>query len=117
MYCEEIDWSWRIHQGGWDVYAVPAAEIVHYGGESSKQMPARTVVNLWRSRAQLYGKHHGRWTHALATKMVRLGMAQKAAKTTDPKLKIAYQEVIKIWSNGHTDTMAIAEVATPNEPA
>ena len=117
MYCEEIDWSWRIQQGGWDVYAVPSAEIVHFGGESSKQIPAGTVVNLWRSRAMLYDKHHGRITHAVATKMVKMSMAKKAAKTTDPKLKNAYQEVIKIWSNGHSDTKAITEVATPNEPA
>lgn len=106
MYCEEIDWSWRIHEGGWDIVAVPAAEIVHYGGESSKQIPARTVVNLWRSRAQLYQKHHGRWRQKLARKMVKVGMAQKAAKATNPELKTAYQEVIKIWSNGHSDTSA-----------
>ena len=106
MYCEEIDWSWRIHQGGWEIYAAPAAEIVHYGGESSKQAPARSIVNLWRSRAQLYDKHHGRWRHALATKMVKIGMAKKAAKATDPQLKNAYQEVIKIWSNGRTDVSA-----------
>jgi hypothetical protein len=117
MYCEEIDWSWRIQQGGWDVYAVPAAEIVHYGGESSKQIPARTVVNLWRSRAQLYSQHHGRWTHAVAKKMVKVGMAKKAAQTNDPELKNAYQEVIKIWSNGHSGTTAVSEAATPNEQA
>ncbi|PIE81019.1 MAG: glycosyl transferase [Chloroflexi bacterium] len=103
MYCEEIDWSWRIHQDGWDIYAVPAAEIVHYGGKSAKQIPARTVVNLWRSRAKLYRKHHNRWRQLLAAKMVKLSMTKKAAKTNDPELKNAYKEVIKIWSNGHVD--------------
>jgi GT2 family glycosyltransferase len=103
MYCEEIDWSWRIRQSGWDIYAVPAAEIVHYGGKSAKQAPARSIVNLWRSRAQLYDKHHGRWRQTLAAKLVRMGMAKKAAKATDPQLKNAYEEVIKIWSNGHPE--------------
>ena len=25
MYCEEIDWAWRIHNAGWEVRCVPAA--------------------------------------------------------------------------------------------
>ncbi|MFQ5421720.1 MAG: glycosyltransferase family 2 protein, partial [Anaerolineae bacterium] len=29
MYCEEIDWAWRIREAGWPVFVVPAAEIVH----------------------------------------------------------------------------------------
>ncbi len=99
MYCEEIDWSWRIREGGWDIYAVPAAEIVHFGGESTKQVPAQSIINLWRSRAQLYASHHGRWRKALATRLVKMGMRQKAAKTTDPHLKQAYEEVIHIWTN------------------
>ncbi|MCZ7673494.1 MAG: hypothetical protein M5U34_43435 [Chloroflexi bacterium] len=102
MYCEEIDWSWRIRKGGWDIYAVPAAEVVHYGGESSKQIPARSLVNLWQSRAQLYQKHHCPWRQKVAAKLVEVGMAHKAAKTTDPSLKKAYQQVITIWSNGHS---------------
>jgi GT2 family glycosyltransferase len=51
MYCEEIDWSWRVRAAGWAIYAVPQAEIIHYGGESTKQIPAQSIINLWRSRA------------------------------------------------------------------
>ena len=32
MYCEELDWCRRIHMAGWEIYTVPAAEVVHYGG-------------------------------------------------------------------------------------
>ncbi|NJN54017.1 MAG: hypothetical protein HC804_04215 [Anaerolineae bacterium] len=45
MYCEEIDWSWRVKAAGWKIYTVPTAEIVHYGGESTRQVPARSLVN------------------------------------------------------------------------
>ena len=102
MFCEEIDWSWRVREAGWDIYAVPAAEIVHYAGESTRQVPDDTVVNLWRSRAKLYRKHHGRLHLAVASRMVRRSMARKAKKTTDPTMRTAYQEVATIWSvNGH----------------
>lgn len=99
MYCEEIDWSWRVRQAGWKIYAVPAAEVVHYGGESTRQIPARSVVELWRSRAQLYRRHHGPLTRTAATWLVKIGMRKKARQARDPELKQAYLEVINIWSN------------------
>lgn len=98
MYCEEIDWSWRIREAGWKVYAVPSAEIIHYGGESTRQIPAQSVLNLWRSRAQLYRRHHSRWKVALASWMVKLGMRRRAARETNPDMKKTYLEIVKLWS-------------------
>ena len=99
MYCEEIDWSWRVRQAGWKIYTVPAAEVVHFGGESTRQIPAQSVIDLWRSRARLYHRHHGPLTQALAARLVQMGMAKKAARTGDADLKRAYQEVAHIWTN------------------
>ena len=42
MYCEEIDWAWRIREAGWEIMVVPAAEIIHFGGESTSQIPAQS---------------------------------------------------------------------------
>lgn len=98
MYCEEIDWCWRIREGGWEIYAVPGAEIVHYGGESTRQVAARSIINLWKSRAQLYRKHHGAFTLRLASWLVTWRMNKLAGKTADPDLRRAYQEVTHIWS-------------------
>ncbi len=99
MYCEEIDWCWRIRQAGWKIVVVPAAEVVHFGGESTRQIPAQSLVNLWGSRAQLYRKHYGRLTNALATRLVQIGMKRKAAQTDDPALKQAYRDIIALWRN------------------
>jgi GT2 family glycosyltransferase len=97
MYCEEIDWSWRIHDAGWSIYTVPAAEIVHYGGESTKQVPARSIVALWQSRALLYQKHHDRLTLALARRIARKGLRRKAGRAKDPRLREAYKEAADLW--------------------
>jgi hypothetical protein len=97
MYCEEIDWGWRIQQAGWEIVVVPKAEIVHYGGASARQIPAQSLVNLWQSRAQLYRKHHGRFRNRIAAKLVAMDMTRKALKTSDPELKKAYQEIAAIW--------------------
>jgi GT2 family glycosyltransferase len=102
MFCEEIDWSWRIREAGWEIYVVPAAEIIHYAGESTSQVPADTVINLWRSRAKLYRKHHGRFRLSIASRLVQRSMTRKASKAADPEMRSAFQEVATIWSlNGH----------------
>jgi N-acetylglucosaminyl-diphospho-decaprenol L-rhamnosyltransferase len=103
MYCEEIDWCMRIRSAGWQIYTVPAAEIVHFGGESTKQVQARSLLNLWRSRAQLYRRHVGRFEFLLATWLVRLGMNRKSAGTSDPELKSTYQKIAAFWRAGHGD--------------
>ncbi len=99
MYCEEIDWSWRIQAAGWRIYAVPAAEIVHYGGESTRQVPAQSVINLWQSRAQLYEEMYGRFKLTIASKMVQIAMRRRAKKTTDPHMQQAYKTIIQIWQD------------------
>ena len=97
MYCEELDWCWRIQKAGWHIYTVPAAEIVHYGGESTQQVAARSVINLWDSRAKFYQRHYGPIINRVAHFIVKLGMVRKARMTNEPKLKAAYHRVVTIW--------------------
>ena len=97
MYCEEIDWCWRIRQAGWTIYAVPKAEIVHYGGESTRQVQARSIENLWGSRAHLYRQHHGSARFTMARWMAQRGLRRKANETADPALQNAYLSAAKLW--------------------
>ena len=67
MYCEEIDWAWRIRKAGWQVQCVPAALVTHLGGRSSEQLPASSAFHLWSSRLKLYDRIHPRWETRLGT--------------------------------------------------
>lgn len=96
MYCEEVDWCWRIRKAGWKIFTVPAAEIVHYGGSSTKQVPARSIHNLWASRAQLYQRHHGRFTLALTKRLVKFGLRRKATRAKDG-VSEAYLSAVSLW--------------------
>ena len=87
-----------MRESGWEIYAVPKAEIVHYGGESTRQIPAQSLLNLWASRAQLYRKHHGPLKHRVASWLVRRKMSRKARQAQDPQLKSAYERIVALWS-------------------
>ncbi len=79
MYCEEVDWAMRIKRAGWQVYCVPAAEVVHYSARSTRQFRDEMFVALWRSRFRLFGKHYGRAFNWAVRYLVRFGLWRSAA--------------------------------------
>ncbi len=96
MYCEEIDWCWRMRKAGGRAYCVPAAQVVHHAGKSSGQVHVASFVALWRSRARLYARHHGPVTRWLARALVRTGMQRRMQKVS-PEMVTACQEVLRAW--------------------
>jgi N-acetylglucosaminyl-diphospho-decaprenol L-rhamnosyltransferase len=78
MYVEEIDWCVRAKRAGWDVYCVPAAEIVHYEGQSTRQVRPQMVVALWRSRFLLFDRFYSRAFRWAVQRVVRAGMKTRA---------------------------------------
>ncbi|HVO71172.1 MAG TPA: glycosyltransferase family 2 protein [Aggregatilineaceae bacterium] len=79
MYCEEIDWSARIRQAGWEIYAVPAARVIHLAGQSTTQVHPQSVLNLWRSRMRLFERYYPPVKLWLARRIIRLGMRRQIA--------------------------------------
>jgi N-acetylglucosaminyl-diphospho-decaprenol L-rhamnosyltransferase len=100
MYCEEIDWAWRIHKAGWGVYCIPTAHVTHLAGKSTSQARPRSVVNLWTSRLRLFAKHYPRWKVQLARWMIALGMRRKIGvinpSAGDTELVDAYRTVYQM---------------------
>jgi hypothetical protein len=60
MYSEELDWCHRAKDAGWGVVYLGPARILHYGGQSSAQVPARTHILFNRSKLRYIRKYHGR---------------------------------------------------------
>ena len=60
IYTEEVDLCHRIRRRGWKVYWVPAAEVVHYGGRSTRQVAGPMFLWLYRSKVLFFRKHRGR---------------------------------------------------------
>jgi GT2 family glycosyltransferase len=83
MYVEEIDWCMRIKRADWQIYCLPQAEIVHYAGQSTRQVRPQMIVALWRSRAILYGKHYSWLYRMLVRRIIRAGMGVEIRRTRD----------------------------------
>jgi GT2 family glycosyltransferase len=96
MYCEEIDWCWRMRKASWHITCVPAARVIHHAGQSSGQVRIPSFINLWTSRARLYAHHHPPLTRRLARILVKVGM-QRRKRTSSPEMADACQQVIEIW--------------------
>ena len=80
MYVEEVDWSQRIRQAGWEIYCVPTARVTHLGGQSTKQVRPRSTVNLWKSRLRYVDKTYTPAKRHVARAIVKLGMRRQIAK-------------------------------------
>ncbi|MCA9910990.1 MAG: glycosyltransferase family 2 protein, partial [Anaerolineae bacterium] len=94
MYCEEIDWAWRIKSAGWQVLCVPEARVTHLGGQSTSQVRPQSVINLWMSRLRLYRKHQPAWKFWIARQIIMQGMRRKLVeKDLQPAVADAYGTV------------------------
>ncbi|MFP4344114.1 MAG: glycosyltransferase family 2 protein [Anaerolineales bacterium] len=95
MYCEEIDWAWRMREVGWNAWMVPEAKVVHHGGSSSGQARAETTAYLWESRARLYRKHRGALLRQLVGRLVRRHFSRRAVTTQD--WEEAQRRIVEAW--------------------
>jgi GT2 family glycosyltransferase len=86
MYCEEIDWCWRMKRAGWRIFMVPSARVTHYGGQSTQQLREPMFIELYRSRLLLYDRYHGPLTRWIYRRLVRRGIgAGRYAAATRPR--------------------------------
>jgi len=66
FYNDDLDWCLRIRKAGWKVYFVPQAEIIHYGGYSSRRtFNPRLFVEGFRGGLYYCRKHYGEFAYHL----------------------------------------------------
>ncbi len=59
MYGEDVDLSYRVGNGGWECWYVPAL-ILHYKGESTQKTSFRYVQNFYNAMLIFFRKHLAR---------------------------------------------------------
>lgn len=84
MYSEEVDLCTRVRRGGWRLFWVPSAQVIHYGGQSSKQAATPMFVQLYASKILYFRTYYGAVTTILyklilaAATLVRLALSPLA---------------------------------------
>lgn len=66
MYTEEVDLCYRLRHAGWNLFWVPAAEVVHRGATATQQVGSEMFIELYRSKVQFFRKNRGdlaAWTY------------------------------------------------------
>ncbi len=61
MYTEEVDLCFRLKRAGGQLYWLPQAKVVHYGGQSTRQVAGDMFLHLYLSKLRFFKKHHGWW--------------------------------------------------------
>jgi GT2 family glycosyltransferase len=65
MYTEEIDLCHRLTQAGWPLFWVPSAEVVHFGGMSTRHVADSMFLRLYHSKVRFFRQRYGSLQAAL----------------------------------------------------
>ena len=65
MYSEEVDLCLQLRRSGWQIYWLPGAQVIHYGGQSTRQASTSMFLHLFAGKVRYFRKNHGRVQAAL----------------------------------------------------
>lgn len=82
MYSEEIDLCYRIRRAGWTLFWVPEAQVLHYGGQSTRLAATEMFLQLYNGKLLYFRKNHG--TAAAALYKLLLALASVARLLVTP---------------------------------
>jgi GT2 family glycosyltransferase len=82
MYTEEVDLCYRMQQAGWALYWLPQSQVIHYGGQSTRQAATEMFLHLYGSKVQFFRKHYGRFSTTLYK--LTLGLASLLRLSLSP---------------------------------
>lgn len=75
FYNDDLDWCMSIRKAGWKIYFYPDAEVVHYGGYSSKRtFNRRLFVEGFRGGLYFCKKHYGVLAWVIYRLLLTIGM-------------------------------------------
>ncbi len=72
MYGEETDWCYRFKQAGWENIFFPDAQIIHFGGASTKLRKAEMILQLRGSILLFMKKNKSKASYLCACALISL---------------------------------------------
>jgi GT2 family glycosyltransferase len=81
MYFEDVDWSYRAHEAGWDVHYTPTPAVLHEVGRSSDRRPKRMIVMHHQSAYRFFSRNSAFGKNAAAKLLLGAGLTVRALLT------------------------------------
>ncbi len=97
MYVEEVDWSLRIKKAGFHNYCEPRSLVTHLAGQSTKQIRAQSLLNLWKSRYRFYRKHYSPLYVTAVRTLIRLGAKVQIRRANEQLPTGIREEIVDVW--------------------
>lgn len=72
VFGDDPDWCYRFTKAGWKVWFTPNAEIIHYGGQTSKKKADQFTLQLYGAILIFIRLHRSRWSFPLARVLISL---------------------------------------------
>lgn len=66
VYGDDPDWCYRFKKNGWKVMFTHEAEIIHYGGQTTKAIADKFLLQLYGAKLIFVNKHRTKLTFPLA---------------------------------------------------
>jgi len=82
MYVEDLEWCWRAHRHGWDIWFEPAAVVRHIGNVSgaAKYGGEKRTATYMANTYRFYGEHHSRLSTTLLRSLNVAGLLRNYAR-------------------------------------
>jgi len=81
---------------GWKVLFVPAAQVVHHGGQSARQVLAEATLYRYRSLGAFYRKHYPAWHLTVLKAAIGVAvMMRLAVYSSQPSKRAAFSAVLR----------------------
>jgi GT2 family glycosyltransferase len=101
MYAEDLDWCWRAHEAGWEVWFTPDAVVRHVGNASGEQRFGDERAGAWINNSiRVYRKHRSRpaaliWQglNSIGARLAR----RRAAHAGKAELAARWQAQVRLW--------------------
>lgn len=81
MYFEDVDWSYRAHQAGWEVAYSPDPVVIHEVGRSSDRRPRRMIVMHHQSAYRFFSRSTAFGKNPLGRGALAVGLIIRAILT------------------------------------
>ncbi len=72
VYGDDPDWCYRFKKNGWKILFTPNSKIIHYVGQTTKQMPREFILQGWGSKLIFMKLHRNKLTFPLGCMLAAL---------------------------------------------